>query len=230
MKKVAVIQSNYLPWKGYFDIINDVDLFVFYDDVQYSKGSWRNRNKIQTPYGVKWLSIPCGSSIHRLICEVNITDDSWQKSHWDRLKISYGDSRHFNDFKGIFQDMYLKTKWNNLSELNHYLIKLISRDILGIDTTFDDSRKYNLSGTSTDRLIHLLTEVGAEYYLTGPSAKSYIENDKFEKAGIELAYKDYSGYPEYDQLYQYFRHDVSIVDLLFNCGEESPFYIWGWRK
>ena len=230
IKKVAVIQSNYIPWKGYFDIIHDVDLFIFYDDVQYTKNDWRNRNKVKTAQGAQWLTIPVGSRNGRLICEVEITDPYWAKKHWETVKQSYSKTPYFRQYQNFFEYFYLENTWRNLSELNQTLIKKISREFLGIQTDFGDSRAYQPQGEKLDRLIDLLKKTGAESYISGPSASSYIDVKRFQEAGIELIYKDYSGYPEYPQLFPPFEHALSILDLLFNCGPTAPDYIWGWRQ
>jgi hypothetical protein len=229
LKRVAVIQSNYIPWKGYFDIIHDVELFIFHDDLQYTKNDWRNRNKIKTPAGADWLTIPVGTSEHRLICEVEIKDAAWQKKHWSLLRTHYARAPHFARYTELLSDIYLGRQWRNLSELNQHLIKTISRDLLGITTEFQDSRDLRPEGTKQDRLLDLLAKAGADYYLSGPAAKDYIEADRFAAAGIELAWKSYAGYPEYPQLFPPFEHAVSILDLLLNVGPEAPHYIWGWR-
>lgn len=230
MKKAAVIQSNYIPWKGYFDIIHDVDMFIFYDDVQYTKNDWRNRNKIKTNQGLRWLTIPVGSPDNRLIYEVTLDDDLWKKKHWETIKQSYTKAPYFKKFQDFLGHVYIDSKWNNLSELNQYLIQTIGQEYLGINTIFTDSREYNAEGHKLDRLIDLLLKTGADRYLSGPSAKGYIEEEAFSRAGIELIYKDYSGYPEYPQLFPPFEHYVSILDVLLNCGPDSSYYIWGWRE
>lgn len=230
MKKVAIIQSNYIPWKGYFDIIHDVDLFIFYDDVQYTKNDWRNRNKVKTSQGLCWLTIPVGSREGRLIYEVEIEQDIWTRKHWETIKQSYSKAPFFKKYQGFFEYVYLDAKWGNLSELNQFLVKTISKEFLGIGTDFKDSREYHPEGHKLERLIDLLIKVNAELYVSGPTAKGYIEENKFKEAGIELVFKDYSGYPEYPQLFPPFEHAVSILDILFNCGPAAPDYIWGWRE
>jgi len=229
MKKVAVIQSNYIPWKGYFDIIHDVDLFIFYDDVPYTKNDWRNRNKIKSRQGLHWLTIPVGSRNERLINEVEIEDSSWTRKHWETLKQSYSKAPYFDQYKEFFECFYLGAKWKNLSELNQYLIKTISREFLGINTNFMDSRDLHPEGQKLDRLLDLLLKAGADRYLSGPAAKSYIDETRFTDVGIEIVYKDYSGYPEYPQVFPPFEHAVSILDVLFNCGPRASDHIWGWR-
>ncbi len=228
--KVAVLQSNYIPWKGYFDIIHDVDLFIFYDDVQYTKNDWRNRNKIVTASGPQWLTIPTGTDLNRLICDVRLESSAWAGKHWKTIAQSYSKAGYFNMYKEFFEEVYLGMRWENLSELNHFLIEHISKRFLGIQTRFEDSRTYEVSGQKLPRLINLLEKVQAGTYVSGPSAKSYIDASKFREAKIALEYKDYSGYPEYRQIHQPFDHYVSIIDLLFNCGPDSPYFIWGWRE
>lgn len=229
MKKVAILQSNYIPWKGYFDIINDVDLFIFYDDVQYTKNDWRNRNLIMTPQGPQWLSIPVGQEINRLVCDVMIPKNSWANKHLKTLQQNYSRAPYYESIRKFIDGIYLGRTWDNLSELNHYLIEKISRQYLGTTTEFSDSLEYQLHGSRQERLLGLLAQVGATSYLSGPAARSYIIEEDFSRAGIELIYKDYSGYPEYPQSYPPFTHNVSILDLLFHTGPDAPWYIWGWR-
>ena len=226
---MAALQSNYIPWKGYFDIIHDVDLFIFYDDVQFTKNDWRNRNKIKSSSGVQWLTIPAGTDLNRLICEVRLEDKSWQKKHWKTIVHNYGKAPFFSLYGDFFREVYLERKWDTLSGINQFLIKSISAEILGIETEFRDSMQYNPKGKGSGRLLDLLVKAGARSYISGPSAKDYIDEKSFADANIQLIYKDYSGYPEYRQLYKPFDHRVSIIDLLFNCGPEAPDFIWGWR-
>jgi hypothetical protein len=230
MKTVAVLQSNYIPWKGYFDLIHDADLFIFYDDLQYTKNDWRNRNRIKSSKFTQWITIPVGSDKHRLICEVEIRDASWQKKHWDTIKQFYGKRTHFARYRSFFEDVYQGRRWKSLSELNQYLIRSISQDILQITTEFQDSREYDLSGRKLERLMELVTKAGADRYISGPAAKDYIDPEPFAEAEIELVWKDYSGYPEYSQQFPPFEHGVSILDLIFNVGPDAPWYIWGWRE
>jgi hypothetical protein len=230
MKKVAIIQSNYIPWKGYFDIIHDVDLFVFLDDVQYTKNDWRNRNLIKTPQGSQWLTVPVRKNRGRLIHEVRIINERWSKVHWKSIKQNYSKTPYFKKYEDFFEYVYVDLTWTSLSDLNQYLIKKVSRDFLSIKTIFEDSRKYNAQGEKLERLLDLLTKLRTDYYVTGPAARDYIVDERIEELGIELHYKDYSGYPEYPQLFPPFEHAVSILDLLFNCGPDAPFFIWGWRE
>ncbi len=224
-KKVVVLQSNYLPWKGYFDLIAQADLFIFYDDVQFTKNDWRNRNKIKTPRGAEWISIPCGTDLKRLINEVNISRHDWQTDHWNRIKINYSGAPYFGLYKDFFEEFYLSRVWANLSEVNQHLIVTISRQFLKLKTEFTNSTVFKPTGTRLDRLIDVLKKAGATEYVSGPSAISYISEEMFSKERIKLTWMDYSKYPEYRQLFPPFVHDVSIIDLLFNEGPEAVHFI-----
>ena len=227
--RVAVLQSSYIPWKGYFDIAHDVDLFVFLDDVQFTRRDWRSRNKVKTPQGAGWLTIPVTAERSTRICDVAIPEPHWQEKHWKTLVGNYGRCPHFSTYRDFFEDVYRGRVWKRLAELNQYLIGYIASEFLGIKTQFADSRAYMVEGQKLDRLTSLVVQTGATSYLSGPSARAYIPAGHFESLGIQLVWKDYRGYPEYPQRFPPFAHDVSILDLLFNVGGEAPWYIWGWR-
>jgi hypothetical protein len=227
--KAALIQSNYLPWKGYFDIIHDVDVFVFVEDVQYTSKDWRNRNKLKTPYGSKWISVPVMGGVNQKICEAKISySQNWMKKHKSMMKANYNVSEYYDTYKDDIFEIY-DQKFETISELNIYSIKKICK-ILGVTTKFMNSTTLNSHGTKDDKIIDICNKIGADVYLSGPAAKSYIVNEKFKKAGIILEYKDYSGYPEHSQLWGEFDHFVSIIDIIFNCGDKAPYYIWDWRN
>lgn len=223
--RVAILQSNYIPWKGYFDIIANVDLFLFHDDLQYTKSDWRNRNKLKTPKGTAWISVPCGTSEHRLICDVELTNSDWQKKHWNLIKAYYSAAPYFKEYQPFFEDIYLGRIWENLSDMNQYIIKAISSELLGIKVKFDDSRTYQLKKAKGDRVIELLKKVNATTYISGPAAKSYLEEAEFTAAGIDLEWMSYREYPKYPQLNPPFIHEVSIIDLLFNTGPNATLFM-----
>ena len=229
-KIVGMTQSNYIPWKGYFDYINSVDVFYFYDDVQYTKQDWRNRNIIKSPEGIEWLSVPVGSKRSRLIYEVMITQHGWQRSHWGKITQYYKDAPYFKMYRDFFKEIFLGTTWTNLSDMNQTIIKRISKELLDIDTEFDDSRRFNLSGAKAERYIPLLKEVGCTTFLSGPSAKNYLTEETMEKEGIKLKWMNYEGYPEYHQLYPPFEHRVTILDLIFNEGPNMKDYMLSFKK
>ena len=230
MKKTAVLQSNYIPWKGYFDIIHDVDEFIFHDDLQYTKNDWRNRNQVIVQEKKMWLTIPVGTNEHRLILDVRMKNPSWQKKHYSILEMAYHKTPFFHCYKEFLQFVYLERTWEYLYELDRFLIEHISHDFLQIKTKFSDSRNYQTHGVKHEKLLSLLKEANADIYVSGPAAKDYIVEEDYEKAGIQLIWKDYSGYPQYPQDSAEFTHFVSIWDLLFHVGDEAPYYIWGWRK
>ncbi len=222
--KVGIIQSNYIPWRGYFDIIDKVDLFVFHDDLQYTKDDWRNRNRILTDSGPQWLTIPCGKSEKRLICEVELSDTSWQSKHWNMLMQHYRAAPGFGQYSEFFESVYKKRGWSNLSDLNQFLITEISRSFLGVKTEFLDSRELGLTLRKGERVIEILEKVGAKSYLSGPSAKGYLESSMFADRGIALEWMDYPEYMPYPQRFEGFEGfvgDVSIVDLLLNLGDDA---------
>jgi hypothetical protein len=229
MKTVVILQSNYIPWKGYFDLIHDADEFIFLDDVQFTKQDWRTRNKVKTAQGIQWLTVPVGSDSDRMIYEVKIEENIWQAKHYKTIVSNYSRCPFFDRYEPLLKIFYLDNQWLNLSDLNQALIKSLSQE-LGIDTVFRDSREYGVAGKKEDRLLNLLAKAGGSRYISGPAAKSYIEPKSFESAGIELIWKDYTGYPEYPQRFANFEHGVSIFDLLFNVGPDAPWYIWGWRE
>ena len=225
--KAAVIQSNYIPWRGYFDIMHDADVFVFYDDVQYTVNDWRNRNRVKTANGVVWLTIPIGDQNDRRICDVEIRDRTWARKHWMTIEQSYSRAPAFARYADFFRDLYSR-QWTSLSLLNQTTIKAIAT-LLGIRTQILDSRDFALEGKAGDRLLMLLQRLGATDYISGPAAKSYLDADSYARSGIRVHWKDYNSYPEYPQLHGVYAPDLSIVDLLMNCGERAGDYIWGYR-
>lgn len=224
MKKVAILQSNYIPWKGYFDLIAAVDEFILYDDVQFTKNDWRNRNKIKTRDGVQWLSIPVGQNINRLIREVELKDSRWQRKHWSTICHNYKRAPYFESISPLFESLYLERGYSYLSQLNKTFIEAICGQ-LGITTRITSSSEYDLTTGQTERLVSLCTQAGATEYVSGPSARDYLDESMFVDSEIKVCWFDYSGYPEYPQLWGDFEHAVSIVDLLFNCGDNTPSYM-----
>ncbi len=226
MKKVAILQSNYIPWKGYFHIIRKVDYFVFLDTAQYTKRDWRNRNLIKTPEGLKWLSVPNNGTQMMKINEVEIDNKSkWFENHFKTLENCYKKAKYFKDYSCFLEKIYLKTKWQKLSELNQIMIKEISK-LLGIQTIFCNSTEFELVAGKNDKIISIMKQLQADYYLTGPSAKSYLNVSKFAKNNIKVEFMNYPKYPEYPQPWGNFEHKVSILDLLFCVGHDAPGFIW----
>ena len=228
MKSVAMLQSNYIPWKGVFDLINRVDIFVFYDDVQFTKKDWRSRNRIPSANGPLWLSVPVLTKGKReqLICEAMIDPtDNWQMKHFKTLSLTYSKAPYFNDFSELLHDFYIDHSWVNLSEMNQYMTKYICK-ILGINTEFYSSEQFAETGSKDgEKVIKICKALGCDRFLNGPASKAFMDKEKFKDAGIELEYMEYS-YMEYPQLFQPFDHYVSILDLLFMTGQDAPKYIF----
>jgi len=225
-KTIAVVQSNYIPWRGYFDLINSVDEFILYDDVQYTIRDWRNRNIIKTQNGPRWLTIPVEvkGKYFQKIKDTVISDTTWGRKHWASIIHNYSRAKYFLIYRELFKDLYLRSEDKLLSQINYRFIIAICQ-ILGIRTTISRSMDYNLVGDKTDRLVHLCKQAGATAYVSGPSAKAYLDEDVFRNESIAVAYIDYSGYPEYRQLYPPFEPSVTIIDLIFNEGPSATGYM-----
>lgn len=223
-KTVAILQSNYIPWKGYFDMIAAVDEFILYDDMQFTKNDWRNRNLIKTPSGLQWLSVPVGQDINRRIRDVQIPDNGWQHKHWKTLYTNYARAKYFHAVAEWLEPIYLEEKNLNLSKLNRRLIEAVCA-YLEIKTVLTNSWDYRLAEGKTERLADLCEQAGGTEYISGPAARDYIDANIFANMGIELRWFNYDGYTEYPQLWGKFEHGVTILDLLFNCGTDARRYM-----
>lgn len=222
MKKIIITQSNYIPWKGYFDSINIADEFVLYDDMQFTRRDWRNRNQIKTRDGIKWLTIPVEvkGKYFQKINETKISDPEWGEKHWSTILHNYSKAKYFNEYKKLFEDLYLNNKEEYLSKVNYNFLKTVC-ELLGIKTKMIWSDEFNLLEEKTERLVDICRARGATDYYSGPAAKAYMNEELFERENIKVHYFDYSGYPDYNQLYGAFTHAVSIIDLIFNEGPNS---------
>lgn len=224
---MAIIQSNYIPWKGYFDIINSVDEFILYDDRQYTRRDWRNRNLIKTERGLKWLTIPVRVSgrFTQRIDETVVEDPEWAPRHWKTIEQVYARAAHFDEYRDVLEAMYADVAGiTMLSAVNRRLLEGVC-SLLGIETRLSSSTDYEATGDRTERLVSLCRAAGATAYLSGPAARAYIDESCFAAAGVRLEYADYSGYPEYPQLHGKFEHGVTILDLILNVGPAAPAYM-----
>jgi hypothetical protein len=218
-RAVAILQSNYIPWKGYFDLIARVDEFVLYDDVQYTKRDWRNRNRIKTAQGSTWLTIPVrvGGRYLQRIRDVEVEDAGWAEKHWRSIVHHYAAAPAASDYRGALEELYRTAPPRWLTEINeHFLVGICA--LLQITTRLRRSSELDLTGDRSERLVHMCRQLGASTYVSGPAAGAYLDASLFQAAGIEVAWADYSDYPEYRQLHPPFDHHVSIVDLLMNEG------------
>lgn len=226
-KKIAIVQSNYIPWRGYFDLINSVDEFILYDDVQYTKRDWRNRNLIKTANGPLWLTIPVEvkGKFTQDVKDTVIADASWAKKHWSSLTVSYSKTPGFQEYQSVFEKTYLNQNKKFLSEVNREFIELIC-GLLGIKTKISLSMDYKFKkGEKNDQLIQLCLAAKATEYFSGPAALSYLDEKQFSNQGVKLSIFDYSGYQEYTQRFPPFDGKVSVVDLLFNQGTNASQYL-----
>lgn len=218
--RVGVIQSSFIPWRGYFDFIASVDVFVFHDDIQYTKGDWRNRNKIKTQKGTEWLTVPVSyKSVAQLICETSIDYSvAWGAKHLGLLRANYQAAPYFDDAMKLLSDLG-SSKEATISQLNIKLIRRIA-EYLDIATPMMLSSELALEGGKTERLIDLLKKLNATTYLSGPSADAYLDKEAFCRNEICLEYKSYD-YEPYPQLWGPFEGAVTVLDLIANCGPEA---------
>lgn len=222
---VVILQPSYIPWRGYFHQIARADLFIFYDDVKYDKNGWRNRNRIKTPRGPRWLTIPVHTTgvetNHTPICEIR-TDASrpWAASHLSSIRQAYTQAPFFEPVYALLRELYAEQP-AMLADFTVPTTIALAR-ALGIQHTrfLRSSSLSGIHGTKTRRLIEILTLVGATHYISGPSARDYIEEDLFREAGIGLEYMRYD-YPPYPQLYPPYDPQVSIIDLMCMTGPDA---------
>jgi hypothetical protein len=226
MKKIVITQSNYIPWKGYFDAIAIADEFVIYDDMQYTRRDWRNRNLIKTAKGVKWLTIPVEvkGKFFQKIRETKVSDGNWNKVHWNVLNQTYSKSNCFKEVKDFVQELYMTVNSEYLTDINLHFLKGIS-DYLGIETQFKFSSEFVLKEERTERLLDICLKLNGTDYYSGSAAKGYMNEQIFYDSGINIHYFNYAGYCEYEQLHPPFEHGVTILDLIFNEGDKAATFL-----
>ncbi len=220
---VSIIQSSFLPWKGYFDIIDQSDAFILLDNVQFTRRDWRSRNKIPTPAGEKWLTVPVQvkGKYDQLIQDVEISDGKWFRSHWGVIENAYRKAPYFKQYREFFRELFFSATQTRLSEINFHFISALCGE-LGIDTPLGWSSDYGVdSDDATERLALLCEAENADQYISGPAARDYLDESVFNRRGIGVRFFDYSHYREYPQLQEPFSHFVSIIDMLFMCGEDT---------
>lgn len=231
-KRVAIVQSSYIPWKGYFDLIDRCDELALYDNVQYTRRDWRSRNRIKAPGGVRWLTIPVRSKgrYNQRIDETEVVDQGWAGSHWSALEQSYSRCEHFGGYAERLRAVFLAAGEERLlSAVNERLIRALCQ-LLGIATPIVRVPDAALVGDSaTERLVSACLHLGAGEYVSGPAARAYLDESAFAAVGIEVSWMDYSGYPEYEQPFPPFEHGVSVLDLLFCTGPRAREHMLGAR-
>lgn len=225
-KKIIITQSNYIPWKGYFDAIAACDCFVIYDDVQYTRRDWRNRNIIKGPFAEKWLTIPVAvkGKFEQQINETGIADTNWNTQHLQVLNSFYAKAPHYGNVSEWVNNLYANCHFQLLTEINQYFLEAVL-SFLGIKTTVLRSESFVTTEDRNERLAEICQQLNADEYLTGPAAKNYIDEKVFKTKGIKVSYIDNSGYKMYPQLGTAFKHNVSILDLIYNTGTEAYQYL-----
>tara|TARA_B100000768_G_scaffold105002_1_gene97545 strand:- start:4255 stop:4980 length:726 start_codon:yes stop_codon:yes gene_type:complete len=222
-KKIAITQSNYIPWKGYIDTIISADDVILYDDMQYTKRDWRNRNLIVTPSGLKWMSIPVNVSgkFNQSIYEVELNNNTWCQDHWNLLTQNYKKAAYFNEVEGTIKSWYEQAQvLTHLSQVNtHFLQNIL--DALSSKKDLLQSNKFQYGEGKSERLLNLCKQRGATEYLSGPKAKDYLDISIFEKENIKVSFSEFNSYNSYTQLQEGFDHGVTILDLFFNLGFEG---------
>ena len=227
--KCVILQPSYIPWRGYFHQIQKADVFVFYDDVQYDARGWRHRNRIKGPHGSQWLSIPVHcrgcQQLGTPIDEIPICwDAAWNERHWSTLRAVYGRAPFFERYESVLREFY-QARPRLLADFTIDSTIRLAR-LLGIaGTRFLRSSDLQAAGQKTDRLLAILQAIGATHYITGPSARGYLDESKLRSAGISLEYMDYD-YPEYPQLFPPYDPQVSVLDLLLMTGPDAAKFIW----
>lgn len=224
--RVVITQPSYIPWKGYFDLIAAADHCVLLDEVQYTRRDWRNRNRIKTSSGVVWLTIPVlvSGRFTQKISDVLVVDDTWRADHWNRIRHSYRRAPFFETYATLLEDLFLRHDERELSRIDRVFIEALCHTV-GIRTPISLSSQYALVDGATERLAAICEQLGATEYISGPAARAYLDEKAFARAGVAVRYFDYSGYPEYEQLYPPFRHDVSVIDLLVHTGPDAHRYM-----
>jgi hypothetical protein len=231
--KCVILQPSYVPWRGYFHQIEKADVFVFYDDIQYDDRGWRNRNRIKTEQGTRWLSIPVLSRGVRLACtpikDVRISwDRPWCHKHWESIRHSYGRAPFYETYAPMLEEFYSR-RGELLADFTIDTTIALAGQLGLTRTRLLRSSSLSVTGTRTERLLALLAAVGADHYISGPSARAYIDEEQLRRAGVGLEYMTYD-YPEYEQLHPPYDPHVSILDLLFMKGPDAGAFIWGPRQ
>jgi len=218
---IGIHQPEHLPWNGFFDKVDQSDIFVLLDNVPFEKNYFQNRNRIRTRDGWAWLTVPVYTSgrFSQLINEVEIIKNSnWRKKHWKTLFYSYKNAPYWERCAEFFKSLYQK-EWHYLVDLNETIIRFIIGE-LGIKVKLVKASELNVSGRSTELLLNICKELGADVYLSGKSGREYLDEHRFKDEKIEVMYQDFK-HPIYPQQFEPFIPQMSTIDLMFNCGDSS---------
>ena len=220
MTVVTIHQPQFLPWLGYFDKVDRSDVFCLLDTVQYKKNEFQNRNKIKTSQGWQWLTVPVTYRFPQRIYEVGVNQTvDWQRKHLRSLETSYGKAPFFEAYSARFEEFYQQS-YEMLVDVNVASLELLM-ELLGLErkVILASSLKVNTEDP-TLRLVKICKALGGDAYLSGKDGAKYMDLDTFHSHQLELVFQDFN-HPEYPQCYGPFEPNLSVVDLLFNCGPES---------
>ena len=220
--RVGILQPSYLPWLGYFDQMARVDVFVFLDDVQYTRRDWRNRNKIRTKEGWSWLTVPVDQKSKRdqLLSETRIDNSvGWRRKHRETIRMNYANAPWFDEYYPYLDSVYSR-EWDYLGDLCLETTMHFQK-VLNIETPTRLGSELKLTETKADRIVALCDCLEATHYLSGDAGKDYLAEEAFSQRGMTLEFQEYD-HPEYEQRFSGFVPYLSIIDLLFNCGDKSP--------
>lgn len=219
--RIGIVQSNYLPWRGYFNLISFCDIFVFHDDIRYTSQDWRNRNYINSRQGPHRMTIPVGPGQNRNINQIDLPRGKWRKEHFRLIQQSYSKHMYWPDYKDFIEYIYREDTFSTLSSFNQSTIQTISTNFLKLSTRFVDSSSFNFSSSKQHKVVDLLRELGATEYVSGPAAKAYLDVQFMSTIGIKTLWINYETLVPYPQLNFPANNNLSIIDLLFNCGPRS---------
>lgn len=229
--RISILQPGYIPWLGFFEQMHKCDIFVLYDDVQYDKHGWRNRNRIKTANGIQWLTVPVSVSLSEpaIVREVRIDNSTnWRKKHLQSIRQNYSKAPFYRDHIGLFEEA-LTAEWELLVDLDIYIIEKLAT-MLGISTRMVRSSELDIPrGDKVERLVDICRIFNADTFYEGAAGRDYIDTDLFARQGIGVEFQDYV-HPVYQQLYGQFVPYLSIIDLLFNHGDESLSILTGTRR
>ena len=230
--RAVILQPMYIPWVGYFGMMQQADVFVFHDDIEFVRQSWQRRNRIKVPEdqgAEKWLSVPVIKDQGQKINEVEINNNiDWRDEHWQNIIQAYSEepipyggecAPYFKKYEDVVQEFY-EREWESLSDLTKYTVKQLAESIGIGETEIMSTSEMDIEGTKTERVINILKSVGADSYISGPGAKDYLDEDQFDSEKITLYWHMFD-HPEYQQPYGQFRSHMSALDFLFNVGPET---------
>ena len=224
--KAAILQPNYIPWIGYFEIIKNCQVFVFYNDTQYTKRDWRNRNYINLNKKKHLLSVPVLSkgNFYKNINQIKFADRKFLKNHLEIISHAYSKTKCYNDCMEFIKDIFKSYKGEYLSEFNIHLTKKIC-DYLNIKSKFIVSSDLNINSKSNEKLIEICKKINCDEYISGMNSLNYIDEKLFLKNGISLNIISYKQQINYNIDKSKFLKKLSIIDLIFNQGKNSHLYL-----